>query len=187
MTLRYLASLALVAAGALAGCAADDTGSSSIPVYSSANTAVSCPTGKGYQHPALAYRVCYPDGWLSRDYTAEPGGGGALSVVAFGPPSAVPEHVPSQTEFTPPIEVRVFSGAKARLESSLTKGNQVSRATIAGAPAERIAVNQAGPAQGSIILVVEYGGNTYLISKGPGSSYGSEFEKLLESFAFSSG
>jgi hypothetical protein len=175
MTLRRLASLAaLVAVGALAGCALDEGSAGPTPT----------PAEACFQHETIGYRVCYPGGWLHRDYTAEPGGGAALSVVGFGPAATVPEHVPAQGNFAPPIEVRVVSGGKARLVPSLTKGNQVGKATVAGSPADRILVTQEGPAKGSIIVVVEHSPNTYLITKAPGIGYEADFDKLLSSFTF---
>jgi len=114
----------------LSGCGA--TADQAPPLQATAS-ATGCASGQGYQHATLGYRLCYPNGWTSRDYTAEPGSGGALSVVAFGPPSAVPTHVPGQTEFQPPVEVRVVAGLKGPLETSLAQTNQVTQAQVAEA------------------------------------------------------
>jgi hypothetical protein len=176
MTLRHLVSLAaLLAAGTVSGCLTEGGGGSS---------PTSVPAEACFQHPTIGYRVCYPGGWVHRDYTSEPGGGGALSVVGFGPSASVPEHVPAQGDFTPPVEIRIVSGGKASLVPSLTKGNQVSQATIAGSPAERILVTQEGPAKGAIIVVIEHQPNTYVIRKAPGTGFESEFDKVLASFTF---
>ncbi|MDQ6713174.1 MAG: hypothetical protein M3Z28_08295, partial [Candidatus Dormibacteraeota bacterium] len=95
----------LLIATVLSGCGGDP--SSPPPLQATASSSVGCKTGEGYQHTTLAYHLCFQSGWISRDYTAEPGAGGAVSVVAFGPPAAVPSHVPASGSFTPPIEVRV--------------------------------------------------------------------------------
>jgi hypothetical protein len=165
----------------LSGCGA--TADQAPPLQATAS-ATGCASGQGYQHATLGYRLCYPNGWTSRDYTAEPGSGGALSVVAFGPPSAVPTHVPGQTEFQPPVEVRVVAGLKGPLETSLAQTNQITQAQVAGVAADRIDVTESGPAAGAIFLVLEHQGNTIVIEKGPGSAYTAEFQRILGSFAF---
>lgn len=144
----------------------------------------SCATGQVYQHATLGYRLCFPSSWTNRDYTAEPGSGGALSVVAFGPSSAVPTHVPSQAGFAPPVEVRVVAGAKAPVESSLAQTNQISQTQVAGVAADRIDVTESGPAAGAVYIVVEHQANTYVIEKAPGSGYSAEFEAIVKSLTF---
>ncbi|HYS30239.1 MAG TPA: hypothetical protein VEQ12_12185 [Candidatus Limnocylindria bacterium] len=169
----------------LAGCSltGDETPASTLHAPASAPAGL-CPSGQAYAHATLGYHACFPNGWRQRDYTAEPGANGALSVVAFGPEATVPTHVPAATEFAVPIEVRVVGGAKAGFESSLTAGNQVDHVTVAGVTADRIRVTQDGPAQGAVIVVFEYQGDTFELEKGPGSSYQPEFETFLASFGF---
>ena len=181
--LVQLISATLLAA-ALASCGA--TGSDQPPPLQATPSSGGCTSGQAYQHTTLGYRLCYPNGWLNRDYTAEPGSGGALSVVAFGPASAVPTHVPSQAGFNPPVEVRVVAGAKAAVEASLAQTNQVTQVVVAGVSADRIDVTESGPAAGAIFIVLEHQANTYVIEKAPGSAYGSEFDAILKSFTFAS-
>ena len=126
----------------------------------------------------------FPNGWTSRDYTAEPGSGGAVSVVAFGPPSAVPAHVPASGAFIPPIELRVVAGPKDQAESSLSQGNEVTQANVAGIPADRIVVNDSGPANGAVIVVFEHEGNTYEIEVAPGGNFDTAFQQVVASFSF---
>ncbi|MDQ6884476.1 MAG: hypothetical protein M3077_09640 [Candidatus Dormibacteraeota bacterium] len=164
----------------LAGCGTADQAT-----LQASPSAGGCTDGRAYQHATLGYKLCFPNGWATRDYTAEPGSGGALSVVAFGPPTAVPTHVPSQEGFAPPVEIRVVAGAKGSVESSLTQTNQVTQSRVAGVAADKIEVTESGPAAGAIYIVVEHQGNTYVIQKGPGSTYASEFQKILDSFTFS--
>jgi len=73
-----LFGVSLLAATLVAGCG-DDSGAAP-PLQASASSSVGCKSGHGYQHPTLGYHLCFPDNWISRDYTAEPGSGGALSV-----------------------------------------------------------------------------------------------------------
>src|SRR5947199_2839079 len=84
---------------AVAGCESSaPSDANSVAVQAPASVPASaCPGAQGYQHATLGYRVCFPRGWVARDYTAEPGAGGALSVVAFGP--GLPTHVPAQADF----------------------------------------------------------------------------------------
>jgi hypothetical protein len=175
--------LAALVAGTIAGCGADQ--GTTPPPLQATGTSTGCRDGQGYQHATLAYRLCYPNGWTSRDYTAEPGAGGALSVVAFGPPSAVPAHVPSQTAYAPPVAVRVVAGAKDTQEASLVQGNPVTQIQVAGVQADRIEVTESGPAAGAIYVVLEHQGNTYEIEKAPGATYAGDFQKILDSFTFS--
>ena len=183
MTRRRLAQLLTAGIGLafLAGCGA--TADQTPPLQATAS-AGGCPDGQAYQHATLGYRLCYPNGWTSRDYTAEPGSGGALSVVAFGPAAAVPPHVPAQTGFQPPVEVRVVAGPKGPVETSLAQTNQISQTQVAGVGADRIDVTESGPAAGAIFLVLEHQGNTIVIEKAPGSAYTAEFQKILGSFTF---
>jgi hypothetical protein len=175
-----VATLALL----LAGCSytGDDNASTLHPLASA--PAGTCSTGQAYAHATLSYHACFPDGWRWRDYTAEPGANGALSVVAFGPDVAVPTHVPVATEFSAPIEVRVLAGPKDGFEASLTSGNQVDHLAVAGATADRIRVTQDGPAQGVVIVVFEHQGDTFELEKGPGTSYQPEFDQFVASFGF---
>ena len=172
----------LLAASILSSCGEDQ--GQSTPLQATASSTISCKSGTGYQHTTLGYHLCYPNGWASRDYTAEPGSGGAVSVVAFGPPSAVPAHVPSSGTFSPPIEVRVVSGAKADQEPSLSQGNQVTQIKVDGIAADRIMVVDAGPASGSVIVVFEHQGNTYELEEAPGGSYDTAFSVALSTFGF---
>jgi hypothetical protein len=177
--------LSLLAAVLLSGCGDDPNVPA--PLQASASSSVACRTGQGYQHTTLGYHLCYPDGWTSRDYTAEPGGGGAVSVVAFGPASAVPAHVPASGSYIPPIMVRVVGGSKAQAETSLAPGNQVTRTTVAGVAADKIVVTDSGPANGAVILVLEHQGNTFEIEEAPGGVYDSAFQQILDSFVFPPG
>lgn len=180
---RFLGGLvSLLVVIVVAGCAGDQTDSAPLQASSSS---VSCQQGQGYEHPTLGYRLCFPSAWISRDYTAEPGSGGAVSVVAFGPSSTVPVHVPTSGTFLPPVQVRVVSGSKADAEQSLAPGNQVATATVAGVTADRITVNDAGPANGTVIIVFEHQDNTYELEEAPGGTYDTAFRQLLASFGFS--
>ena len=172
----------LLAAASLSGCSGDQ--SSPPPLQATASSSVGCKTGQAYQHTTLGYHLCYPSNWTSRDYTAEPGSGGAVSVVAFGPPSAVPPHVPASGGFTPPIEIRVVAGPKDQAESSLTQGNQVTPSKVAGLTADKIVVADSGPANGAVIIVVEHQANTFEIEEAPGGTYDAAFQQLLDSFSF---
>jgi hypothetical protein len=180
---RFLGGLfSLLAALLLTGCGEDQ--SQATPLQASASSSIGCKTGQSYQHTTLGYHLCYPSGWVARDYTAEPGSGGAVSVVAFGPPSAVPTHIPASGTLTPPMEVRVVAGSKADSEQSLTQGNQVSQITVAGLAADEITVADSGPASGSVIVVLEHQANTYELQRAPGTSYDTAFQQLLSSFTF---
>jgi hypothetical protein len=172
----------LLAAAFLAGCSGDQ--SSPPPLQATASSSVGCNNGQAYQHTTLGYHLCYPTNWTSRDYTAEPGAGGAVSVVAFGPPSTVPVHVPASGGFTPPIEVRVVAGPKDQAESSLSQGNQVTQTKVAGITADKIVVADSGPANGAVIIVVEHQANTFEIEEAPGGTYDAAFQQLLDSFSF---
>jgi hypothetical protein len=173
--------LSLLAATYLSGCSGDS--GSPPPLQATASSTVTCQTGEGYQHTTLGYHLCHPSGWTSRDYTAEPGSGGAVSVVAFGPPSAVPSHVPSSGSFMPPIEVRVVAGSKAQTEPSLAQGNQVTQTRVDGIPADKIVVTTSGPASGAVIIVFEHQGSTFEIEEAPGGD-DAAFRLVLESFSF---
>ena len=179
---RFIGGLFCLLAVLLTGCAADQ--GDGPPLQASAPPSVSCKSGDPYQHTTLGYHLCFPSGWTSRDYTAEPGAGGAVSVVAFGPSSAVPAHVPATGSFMPPIEVKVVAGAKTEQEASLTQGNQVSQTKVAGIQADRIKVVEAGPANGSVIVVFEHQANTYEIVQAPSGSYDNAFQLVLDSFGF---
>jgi hypothetical protein len=174
----------LLAATLLAGCG-EDTGAAP-PLQASVYSSVGCKSGQGFQHPTLGYHLCFPNGWTARDYTAEPGSGGAVSVVAFGTPSAVPAHVPASGTFTPPIEIRVVTGPKDQAEASLTGGNQVTQTTVAGISADRIAVADSGPANGAVIVVFEHQTNTFELEEAPGGGNDTAFQQVLESFSFPS-
>src|SRR5205807_6290732 len=163
--------LSLLAAILMSACADDQ--SQPPPLPATASSAVGCKSGQAYQHTTLGYHLCFPSGWTSRDYTAEPGSGGAVSVVAFGPSSTVPAHVPSTGTFIPPIEIKVVAGSKGQVEPSLTQGNQVSSTTVAGIAADKIMVVDSGPANGSVIIVLEHQANTYEINEAPGGTYDS--------------
>jgi hypothetical protein len=174
----------LLAATLVAGCG-EDTGAAP-PLQASASSSVGCKSGQGYQHTTLGYHLCFPNGWTARDYTAEPGSGGAVSVVAFGTPSAVPAHVPASGTFTPPIEIRVVAGPKDQAEASLASGNQVTQTTVAGITADRILVVDSGPANGAVIVVFAHQVNTFEIEEAPGGSYDAAFQQALDSFSFPS-
>ena len=171
----------LLAATFVSGCSGDP--SSPPPLQATASSAVVCSKGEGYQHTTLGYHLCFPSGWTSRDYTAEPGAGGAVSVVAFGQPSAVPSHVPSSGSFMPPIEVRVVAGPKDQAETSLSQGNQVSQTTVAGIAADKIVVTQSGPASGAVIIVFEHQANTFEVEEAPNAD-DAAFKLVLDTFAF---
>ena len=173
--------LSLLAVTMLSGCGADPNAPP--PLQATASSSVACSTGESYQHTTLGYHLCFPSGWISRDYTAEPGAGGALSVVAFGPPSAVPSHVPASGSFTPPIEVRVVAGPKDQVETSLAQDNQVSQTRIAGIAADKIVVTTSGPASGAMIIVFEHQGNTFEIEEAPDGD-DTAFQLVLGSFSF---
>lgn len=175
--------LSLLAATFVSGCSGDP--SSPPPLQATASSSVSCKTGEGYQHTTLGYHLCFPSGWTSRDYTAEPGAGGAVSVVAFGPPAAVPSHVPASGSFTPPIEVRVVAGPRDQSETSLAQGNHVSQTRVDGIPADKIVVTQSGPASGAVIVVFEHQAYTYEIEEAPGGD-DAAFQLVLDSFSFPS-
>jgi hypothetical protein len=168
----------------LSGCGG--TAADPPPLHPSAAANFSCSSGQPFQHASLPYHLCFPASWSVRDYTAEPGSGGALSVVAFGPRPSVPDHISSLGQFAPPIEVRVESGSKTEAESSSVEGNQVSPVTVAGTPADRVTVVDNSLAQGSVIVFVEHEGNTYEIVKAPGVGYQAQFDSALASFGFSS-
>jgi hypothetical protein len=174
--------LSLLAATLVSACADDQ--SQPPPLQATASSSVGCKSGQGYQHTTLGYHLCLPSGWTSQDYTAEPGSGGAVSVVAFGPSSTVPAHVPTSGTFIPPIEVKVVAGAKADQEASLAQGNQVSPITVGRIAADKIVVADSGPANGSVIIVLERQGNTFEIEEAPGGSYDQAFQLVLASFSF---
>jgi len=177
--------LSLLAATVVSACADDQT--QPPPLQATASSAVGCKSGQAYQHTTLGYHLCFPNGWSSRDYTAEPGSGGALSVVAFGPTSTVPAHVPASGTFIPPIEIRVVAGSKDQQEPSLAQGNQVSKTTVGGIAADKIAVVDSGPANGSVIIVLEHQGNTFEIEEAPGGSYDAAFAQVVGGFSFPAG
>ena len=110
-----------------------------------------------------------------------------MSVVAFGPASTVPAHVPTSGTFTPPIEVRVVAGTKADAEQSLVQGNQVTTTTVGGIAADKISVVDAGTASGTVIVVFEHQANTFELEEAPGGTYDSAFQQVLTSFAFAAG
>ena len=174
----------LLAAILVAGCG-EDTGAAP-PLQASAPSSVGCKSGQGYQHTTLGYHLCFPDGWTSRDYTAEPGSGGAISVVALGAPSTVPAHVPASGTFTPPLEIRVVAGSKDQAEASLAQGNTVTSTTVAGIKADLIKVVDSGPANGAVIVVFERQGNTFEIEEAPGATNDAAFQQVLDSFSFPS-
>ena len=171
----------LLAATVVSGCSGE--ASSPPPLQATASSSVDCKTGQGYQHTTLGYRLCFPSGWSSRDYTAEPGAGGAVSVVAFGPPSAVPSHVPASGSFMPPIEVRVVAGPKNQVETSLAQGNNVTQTKVAGLAADKILVTTSGPASGAVIIVFEHQAYTFEIEEAPGGD-DTAFQLVLDSFSF---
>ncbi len=174
--------LSLLAAILVGACTDDQT--QPPPLQATVSSSVGCKSGQGYQHTTLGYHLCFPSGWISRDYTAEPGSGGALSVVAFGPPSTVPAHVPTSATFIPPIEVRVVAGPKDQREPSLTQGNQVSQTTVDGIAADKIMVTESGPASGTTIIVFEHLAYTYEVDEAPGGTYDTAFAQVLASFSF---
>lgn len=174
--------MSLLTAILVSACADDQ--SQAPPLQAAASSSVGCKSGQGYQHTTLGYHLCFPTSWSSRDYTAEPGSGGAISVVAFGPSSTVPAHVPASGTFIPPIEVRVVAGSKDQQEPSLAQGNQVTQARVAGLTADRIVVMDSGPANGSVIVVFEHQANTYEIDEAPGGTYDTAFAQVLASFSF---
>jgi hypothetical protein len=175
----------LLTATFLSGCGADT--SSPPPLQATASSSVGCKTGQSYQHTTLGYHLCFAGDWTSRDYTAEPGSGGAVSVVAFGPPSVVPAHVPASGAFNPPVEVRVVTGPRDQAETSLAQGNQVTPTTVAGITADKIVVNDSGPANGAVIIVLEHQANTFEIEEAPGGTYDAAFQLVLDSFSFPAG
>jgi hypothetical protein len=175
--------LSLLAATLMSGCTGD--ANSPPPLQATASSSVGCAKGESYQHTTLGYHLCFQTGWISRDYTAEPGAGGAVSVVVFGPPAAVPSHVPASGSFMPPIEVRVVAGPKDQAETSLAPGNQVSQTRIAGISADKIVVTTSGPASGAVIIVVEHQANTYEIEEAPGGD-DAAFQLVLDTFSFPS-
>jgi hypothetical protein len=176
--------LSLLAATLLSGCGSDPNAPA--PLQATASSSVGCSKGESYQHTTLDYHLCFPPGWISRDYTAEPGAGGAVSVVAFGPPSAVPSHVPASGSFMPPIEVRVVAGPKDQAETSLAQDNSVSQTRVDSIAADKIVVTTSGPASGAVIIVFEHQANTYEIEEAP-SGDDAAFQLVLDSFSFPSG
>jgi hypothetical protein len=176
--------LSLLTAIAVSGCSEDPNAPA--PLQASASSSIACTRSQGYQHPTLGYQLCFPDRWTSRDYTAEPGGGGAISVVAFGPASEVPPQVPASGSYIPPIVIRVVGTPKAQAERSLTPGNQVSTTSVAGIAADKILVTDSGPAKGAVIIVLEHQANTFEIAEAPGGTYDAAFQQMLDSFAFAS-
>jgi hypothetical protein len=175
--------LSLLAAALVSGCGGDPA--SAPPLQATASSSVGCKTGESYQHTTLGYHLCFLSGWISRDYTAEPGAGGAVSVVAFGPPAAVPSHVPASGSFMPPIEVRVVAGPKDQTEPSLAQGNQVTQTRVAGIAADKIVVTASGPASGAVIIVFEHQANTFEIEEAPGGN-DAAFQLVLDTFSFPS-
>lgn len=173
--------LSLLAATVISGCGSDQ--SAPPPLQATASSSVSCAAGQGYQHTTLGYHLCFPAGWISRDYTAEPGAGGAVSVVAFGLPAAVPSHVPASGSFMPPVEVRVVGGPKDQAETSLAQGNQLSQTRVAGVSADKIVVTSSGPASGAVIIVFEHQANTFEIEEAPNAD-DAAFKLMLDSFTF---
>ena len=176
--------LSLLAVIVVSACSEDPN--SPAPLQATASSSIACTRSQGYQHPTLGYQLCFPDGWMSRDYTAEPGGGGAVSVVAFGPASEVPPQVPASGSYIPPIVIRVVGSPKAQVEGSLAPGNQVTRTSIAGIAADKILVTDSGPAKGAVIIVVEHQANTFEIAEAPGGTFDAAFQLVLESFSFQS-
>ena len=174
--------LSLLAATVVSGCSEEPN--SPAPLQATASSSIACTRSQGYQHPTLGYQLCFPDGWTSRDYTAEPGGGGAVSVVAFGPAAEVPPHVPASGSYIPPIVVRVVGSPKVQVEGSLAPGNQVTKTSVAGIAAERILVTDSGPARGAVIIVLEHQANTFEIAEAPGGTYDAALQQMLETFAF---
>ena len=175
--------LSLLAATLVSGCGGDPNAPP--PLQATASSSVDCSKGQSYQHTTLGYHLCFPSGWISRDYTAEPGAGGAVSVVVFGPPSAVPSHVPASGSFMPPLEVRVVAGPKDQVEMSLAEGNTVSQTRVDGIAADKIVVSTSGPASGAVIIVFEHQANSYEIEEAPGGD-DAAFQLVLDSFSFPS-
>ena len=175
----------LLAVTLLSGCGGD--ANAPAPLQATTSSSIGCSKGESYQHTTLGYHLCFPNGWTARDYTAEPGSGGAVSVVAFGAPSTVPAHVPASGTFTPPIEIRVVTGPKDQAEASLAGGNQVTQTTVAGINADRILVVDSGPANGAVIVVFEHQTNTFELEEAPGGSDDAAFQQVLESFTFPAG
>ncbi|HKV32037.1 MAG TPA: hypothetical protein VJT14_13590 [Candidatus Dormibacteraeota bacterium] len=173
--------LSLLAATVISGCGSDQ--SSPPPLQATASSSVGCKTGEAYQHTTLGYHLCFPSGWTSRDYTAEPGAGGAVSVVAFGPPATVPSHVPASGSDTPPLEVRVVGGPRDQVETSLAQGNQLSQTRVAGVSADKIVVTTSGPASGAVIIVFEHQANTYEIEEAPNGN-DTALQLVVDSFSF---
>jgi len=173
----------LLAVTLLSGCGGD--ANAPAPLQATTSSSIGCSKGESYQHTTLGYHLCFPSGWTSRDYTAEPGAGGAVSVVAFGPPSAVPSHVPASGSFMPPIEVRVVAGPKDQVETSLAQDNQVSQTRVDGVAADKIVVTTSGPASGAVIIVFEHQANTYEIEEAPEGN-DAAFQLVLDSFSFPS-
>jgi hypothetical protein len=93
--------------------------------------------------------------------------------------------VPASGSYIPPIAVRVVGGPKAQAESSLARGNQVTRTVVAGIAADKILVTDSGPANGAVIIVLEHQANTFEIAEAPGSTYDAPFQQMLETFSFS--
>jgi hypothetical protein len=81
--------------------------------------------------------------------------------------------------------VRVVGGPKAQAESSLVKGNQVTRTTVAGIAADKIVVTDSGPASGAVIVVFEHQGNTYEIEEAPNGD-DAAFQLVRDTFTFPS-
>ncbi len=177
--------LSLLAAILVSGCSEDTN--SPAPLQATASSSIACIRSQGYQHPTLGYQLCFPDGWTSRDYTAEPGGGGAVSVIAFGPASEVPPQVPASGSYIPPIVIRVVGAPKTQVEGSLAPGNQLTRTTVAGIAADRILVTDSGPAKGAVIIVLEHQANTFEIAEAPGGTYDAALQQMLDSFSFPPG
>jgi hypothetical protein len=174
-----------MAALVTAGCGPGTDADSPPPLHATVSASTgTCSGAQAYQHATLEYRVCYSAGWVTRDYTAEPGSGGALSVVAFGPAEKVPQHVPAGVEYAPPLDVRVIAGPKSTIEPSLAQGEQVQSVTVGAHPADRIEATQAGPGLGAIFVLIEYQDDTYIIEKAPGSDYRTELDAMIRSFVF---
>ena len=80
---RYLAVLfSLLSAIVLSGCAGEETPPP--PLQATASSAVGCKAGQSYQHTTLGYHLCFPGGWTTRDYTAEPGSRSAEALILLG-------------------------------------------------------------------------------------------------------
>jgi len=183
--MRAWPCLVAIAALATAGCGPDSGTESPPPLHATVSaSAGTCPGAQSYQHATLEYRVCYPAGWITRDYTSEPGSGGALSVVAFGPAEKVPQRIPSGVEYAPPLGVRVIAGPKSTIEPSLAQGERIQAVTVGGRPADRIEATLAGPGMGAIFVLIEYQDDTYIVEKAPGSDYRAQLDAMLHSFVF---